>query len=388
MQFSKSTWRKSLVVGTAVCLSYLAFTSVNETMTPNAIAAGKTYSGTVYVAGHGGHFAKADVTLDANNADNPVKINSLDKIDIGTTKTHMTHDARIDANDRNILFWSTYKLDPNGKQHVGKSDLKTGKVLMDIAMDPDPRSTGGDKKMPMYCASGQSNKFYMPLFMGQEAYVDVLDKATLAHKHRVFVSDLGYAKGSYQFLHGINSPDMKSFLLVLNLTKDGKGTGDIDFVLVDMASLEQGKFKEIKRTTLKGAPGKTISFRGYFTDDAKMIHQSAGDRFWVIDAASLKLVDEKMMPEGAQNHDAKPTADGKLSLLTVRNLTEACDTEGKPVVKDGEKMQITDGTFLLYDAAAKKLNPKTTSTCFACHKDMGIGNKNAVLCGLDANWKK
>ena len=387
MQFSKSTWRKSLVVGTAVCLSYLAF-NTNDTLTPPAVAAGKTYSGTVYVAGHGGHFAQADVTLDPSNEAVPVKINSLDKMDIGTTKTHMTHDARIDATDRNIMYWSTYKLDPNGKQHVGKSDLKTGKVIKDIAMDPDPRSTGGEKQMPMYCASGQSKNFYMPLFMGSEAYVDVLDKATLEKKHRVFVSDLGYAKGSYQFLHGTNSPDMKTFLLALNLTKDGKGTGDIDFVLVDMAALEGGKFKEIKRATLKGAPGKTITFREYFSNDGKLIYQSAADRLWVIDSATLKLVDEKMMPAGIQNHDALPTPDGKAALLTVRNLTEACDSDGKQIVKDGEKAQITDGTFMLYDASTKKLNSKTTSTCFACHKDMGIGSKNAVLCGLDANWKK
>jgi hypothetical protein len=340
----------------------------------------------VYVAGHGGHFAKADVTLDANAA-TPVTINSLDKVDIGTTKTHMTHDARIDADDRNTMYWSTYKLDPNGKQHVGKSDLKTGKVLIDIAMDPDPRATGGEKQMPLYCASGQSKKFYMPVFMGTEAYVDVLDKATLEKKHRVFVSDIGYAKGTYKFLHGINSPDNKTFLLVLNQAKEGKGTGDIDFVLVDMAALEGGKFKEIKRATLKGEPDKTITFRQYFSNDGKLIYQSAGDRLWVVDAATLKLVDEKMAPEGAQIHDAMPTPDGKLALLTVRTLGEACDEIGKPIMKDGKVVEITDGTFMLYDAAAKKLNEKPTSTCFACHKDAGLGDKNAVLCGLDANWK-
>jgi len=387
MQFTKSTWRKSLVVGTVVGLSYLSFTTAG-TWTSSAVAAGKTYSGTVYVAGHGGHFAKADVTLDSSNEAVPVKINSLDKMDIGDTKTHMTHDARIDANDRNIMFWSTYKLDPNGKQHVGKSDLKTGKVIKDIAMDPDPRAMGGDKKMPMYCASGQSKNFYMPVFMGVEAYVDVFDKATLEKKHRVFVSELGYAKGSYQFLHGTNSPDNKSFLLALNLTKEGKGTGDIDLVLVDMAALEGGKFKEIKRNTLKGAPGKTISFREYFSNDGKLIYQSVGDRLWVIDAATLTLVDEKMAPEGSQIHDAMPTPDGKLALLSVRTLSDSCDEGGKPYMKDGKLVDITDGTFMLYDAAAKKLNNKTVSTCLGCHKDMGLGNKNAVLCGIDANWKK
>lgn len=387
MKFSKSTWRKSLVVGTAVCLSYLSF-NTTDTLTTSAIAAGKTYNGTVYVAGHGGHFAKADVTVDPSNAADPVKINDLDRVEIGDKTSYLTHDARIDANDRNILFWSTYKLDVNGKQHVGKSDLKTGKVIKDVAMDPDPRANGGKAKMPLYCASGQSKNFYMPVFMGSEGYVDVLDKATLDKKHRVFVSDLGYPKGSYQFVHGTNSPDNKTFLLALNLTKDGKGTGDIDLILVDMAALEGGKFKELKKATLKGAPGKTITFRQYFTTDGKLIFQSAADRLWIIDAATLALVDEKMMPEGMQLHDAMPTPDGKVGLLTVRTLTEGCDPNGKAIVKDGDKLHITDGTLMVYDATAKKVHAKTTSTCQACHKSMGLGDKNAVLCGLDANWKK
>jgi hypothetical protein len=44
--------------------------------------------------------------------------------------------------------------------------------------------------------------------------------------------------------------------------------------------------------------------------------------------------------------------------------------------------------LMLYDAGAKKLYDNSTSTCLACHKGMGLGDKNAVLCGLDTNWKK
>ena len=131
------------------------------------------------------------------------------------------------------MFWSTYVPDPNKKIHVGKSDLKTGNVIKDVAMTPDPKAPA--EKAPAYCASGQSKNFYMPVFMGQEGYVDVFDKKDMTLKHRVWVSDLGYAKGTYKFTHGINSPDMKTFLLVVNQAKDGKGTGDIDFILVDMA---------------------------------------------------------------------------------------------------------------------------------------------------------
>jgi hypothetical protein len=68
----------------------------------------------------------------------------------------------------------------------------------------------------------------------------------------------------------------------------------------------------------------------------------------------------------------------------VRNVTAACDLDGKPI----EGKDITDGVFMLYDVAAKKLNTNTTSVCLSCHKGMGLGDKNAVLCGLDTVWKK
>ena len=376
--------KKSLLmigIAAVVVFGYLALTTVDTQTVPAAIAAGKTYQATVYVAGMGGHYAAADVTVDPSNENDPVKINKLDRVVIGD-KYYATHDVRIDANDPNIMFWSTYVPDANKKMHVGKSDLKTGKVIQDVTLTPDPKAPA--EKAPTYCASGQSKNYYMPVFMGTEGYVDVFDKKTMEHKHRVWVSDMGYAKGSYKFTHGTNSPDFKTFVVALNQAKEGKGTGDIDFVLVDTAELEKGKFKVLAKNTLKGEPDKTITFRQYYSNDGKYILQSAGDRFWVLDAKTLKLVDEKMMPPGNQIHDAQMTPDDKYALLTVRSVTEGCDVEGKPIAgKD-----ITDGTVMVYDAAAKKVFAKQTSVCLACHKGMGLGDKNAVLCGIDSNYKK
>ena len=366
-------------------MSYLAFTTV-DSATSVAVAAGKTYSGTTYVAGMGGHFAKAEVTLDPSNENEPIKVTGLDRIVIGDKKTHPTHDARIDCNDPNTMFWSTYVLDPNGKQHVGKSDLKTGNVIKDVAMDPDVKA--GGSKPPLYCASGQSRNFFMPIFMGQEGYVDVIDKSTMGLKKRVWVRDLGYEKETYKFTHGTNSPDMKTFLLVLNQAANGKGNGSIDFILVDMASLEKGKMKQLAKNTLKGEPDKTITFRQYFSNDGTRIYQSAGDRLWVLDAKTLTLIDEKMMPAGNQVHDAQPTPDGKYAMLTVRTVTNCCDVDGKPIIKEGKGVDITDGTLMFYDVDAKKMSDKSASVCLACHKGMGLGDRNAVLCGLDTNWKK
>ena len=355
-------------------LSYFAFTAV-DSKTSVATAAKKMYSATAYVAGHGGHFAKIDVAIDPNNADSPLQVKGLDRFVVGDAKNYAMHDVRIDSNDSNITFWSTYIPDKDGNMHVGKSDLKSGDKLKDVVIAQDDRST---KKPPLYCASGQSKNSYMPVFMGVEGFVDVFDKGSLDHKHRVFISDLGYAKGTYQFTHGTNSPDMKTFILTMNQVKDGKMTGDVDFVMVDLAALENGKFKQLAKTTLKGEAGKTITFRMYFTRDGKYIMQSAADRLWVLDAKTLKLVDEKMIPDGGQLHDAIPTPDGKYAVMTTRNLEAAPGTEGK---------EVTGGFISLYDADAKKIVGKASSICIACHKQFGLG-KAAILCGIDANWKK
>jgi hypothetical protein len=224
----------------------------------------------------------------------------------------------------------------------------------------------------------------MPVFMGSEGYVDVFDKKTMQLKHRVFISDLGYKPGSYQFVHGTNSNDMKRFLVAVTLKgEDGKMTGKQDLIMVDMAALEKGKFKELARTTLSGEPGKTITFRQYFTSDDKLIYQSAADRMWVLDAATLKLVDEKMTKPAGENHDVQPTPDGKYALLTLRTSdTQSCDEKGNPI----PEKKITDGALMLYDATAKALVGNPVSVCFACHKDAGKGDKSAVLCGLAASF--
>jgi hypothetical protein len=370
----------AVVVFTALAAfaAYIAFPTLPASA---AVTAKGKYGATVFVAGHGGHFAKADVVVDPANAENPITVQSLDQVNIGTTESHKTHDARLDGS---TLFWSTYALDKAGMLHVGKSDAKTGKVVKDVAFAPDPRAPM--KSGPAYCASGQTKTAFLPVFMGSEGYVDVFDKKTLEHKHRVFVSDLGYKPGAYMFVHGTNSNDMKRFLVTLTLKgEDGKMTGKQDLILVDLPSLEKGKWKELARTSLTGEPGKTIAFRQYFTSDDKLVFQAAGDRMWLLDAATLKLVDEKMTQPAGENHDVQPTPDGKYALLTLRTSdTQSCDEKGNPI----PDKKVTDGALMLYDTAARKLVGKPASVCFGCHKDAGQGDKNAILCGLSASFKK
>lgn len=361
----------SLLVG-----GYLALTTVNPE-TPVAVAAKKTYTGTMYVAGMGGHFAVADVTIDPNDVNEPIKMNKLDMLDIGG-KTHPTHDARIDVNDRNKMYWSTYKYDAaeNGKLHVGVSDLKTGAVIKDVALEKPARVTFAGAN---YCGSGQSKDYYMPISMSDEGYLDVIDKKTLEVKHRVFFDDLGIKAGETTFAHGINTPDMKYFLLTLNDTPTGhtKWTGNTRLIKLEMAALEQGKMKKVAEALITGKPkdasGGTITFRQYYSDDGKLLFQSGGDRGYLIDAETLKVLHE-ITPLPGENHDIIPTPDGKYAVMTLRE--KAKDFEGK---------DSTDGTLLLYDVEAKKTVGKTVSVCFTCHNEEKKGT--AILCGLDANWK-
>ncbi|MEW6220067.1 MAG: hypothetical protein AB1634_11110 [Thermodesulfobacteriota bacterium] len=368
------------IVSTALALglvagAYLTTTAVDD-QAAIAVAGKPTYNATVYVAGMGGHFAVADVSIDPNDAEAPLKVNSLDKMDIGSKDTHPTHDARIDAADRSTMYWSTYKLDPKGQLHVGKSDLKTGAVIKDTALDKPARAVDVPAN---YCASGQSATAFLPVSMANEGYLDVVDKKTMEVKHRVFWDELGIKAGETTFAHGINTPDMKKFLLTLNITPEGftKFSGNTRLIMLDMAALEQGKLVKLAEATITGKPkdasGGTITFRQFFSNDGKLLFQSGADRGYVIDAESLKVLHE-VTPLPGENHDFMPTPDGKYALLTLRE--KAKDFKGEDSV---------DGTLLLYDVEAKKTVGKSASVCFGCHTDAKVGK--AILCGMDANWK-
>lgn len=354
------------------------------------VSKGTVYTGRLYVAGHGGHIAVADVQIDPA-AEKPIAITKLDRIEIGTPKSHPFHDVRIDGANRDLLFYSTYKLDatdgPNkGKLHFGSVDLKGEKVVKDVALAPDARTA--TFQGANYCGSGQSSDFYFPITMALEGYIDVIDKKTMEQKHRVFVPESLVPKDSYKFMHGINSPDMKTFYLVVNKsTGTPKGdtpagqwmtNGELALFLLDLPALEKGEFKVLKQNTIAGGnPGdKTITFRMYYTPDSKYILQSAKDMLYVIDAQSLALVHKENRIVG-ENHDAFPTPDGKYAVITLRQKDkwEGCEDP------------INDGKIQLFDIENKKILGGAESVCYACHKDADV-KKDAILCGVEGNWSK
>lgn len=371
------------VMVTAVALTmlaggYLSFTAVDADNS-QAVAGKSTYEAQVYVAGMGGHFADAEVVIDPNNSEQPIQVNNLGMVRIGNKNTHPTHDARIDANDRNIMYWSTYRPDPDGNIHVGKTDLTNNQVILDKPLVADERVYWDGAN---YCGSGQSEDYYIPVYMGNEGYIDVFAKDDLAHKQRVFFDDLGYKAGEYTFAHGTNSPDMKHFLLSLNLTPDGHtqfNTGSTKLYLLDMQALEQGEIKKVAEGTLTGKPrdaaGGTITFRQYYTEDGKYIFQSGADRGYIVDAKTLEVV-QVATPLPGEAHDFMPTPDGKYGIFSLREQVFSAADEGN----------VADGTLGLYDVKAKAMVGETTSVCLACHQQMGL-HGGAILCGLDANFK-
>ena len=375
--------KKIVVVSVFVLLAlglYLANTVV-DSKTPTAIAKlnnTSVYTGTIYVAGMGGHFSAAEVRIDPSK-DSPLEVKSLDKVDIGSKDTHPTHDPRIDVTDRSKMFWSTYKADKEAKGrvfHVGVSDLKTGDVIKDKALEIPERA---EWIGALYCGSGQTKDSFMPITMSNESFIDVFDKKNLDLKARVYLDNLGY-KNNYFFFHGTNSPDLKNLAMTINKTKPwtqantpAARLGEIDMLLLDLDALEKGDVKVVAKNTITGSPEKTLTFRQTFTNDGRYLLQSGGDRFYLLKGDDLSLVDEEMMTEG-ENHDALPTPDGKYAVLTIRKK-----------VKTDDGKTITDGMLQLYDMEAKTLIGKPVSTCVACHKDADIVG-NATLCGADVNW--
>jgi hypothetical protein len=211
--------------------------------------------------------------------------------------------------------------------------------------------------------------------MANEGYIDVFDKKTMKLKHRIYISDLGYKPGTFTFAHGTNTPDMKNFLLTINVTPSGpfKWTGNTELILLDMNALEKGKLKVLAKNTITGTAGKTITFRQYFSQDGKHFFQSGADRGYLIDAKTLKVLDEITEISG-QNHDIIPTPDGKYAVFTLREK-----------IKDEKGKEIVDGTLQLYDVEARRIVGKSSSVCYTCHKEVDQGK--AVLCGIDVNWR-
>lgn len=345
-----------------------------------------SYDTTFYVAGMGGHFAVAEANIDSSKAQ-PITVKKLDRIEIGDNESHPTHDARIDSQDRSVMFYSTYKIDPETKApHVGKISLKTGEVVADLNA---PLPAFATKTKSLFCASAQTKDFYIPIAMTHKGYIEVRNKSDLKLVHTVTLEGTDADIGKpYHFYHGAASPDGKTILITVNesATDHGKLIGKMHLLLLDSAALEQGKVKVLAKGMAPGAEDSYISFRAYFSQDGSKIAIGAADRVQIIDAKTLKVLDTAMAGPREQFHDAIFTPDGNFVVATSRTKRIkdgiTCEDPNKPA--KGEFLM--DGELKLYDIAGKKWVGKPTSVCLSCHDNEDL-ESHAVLCGIDANWK-
>ena len=363
--------------------------SCEQRATPSSGASG-TYGATLYIAGMGGHFAKADVIIDPNKTDQPITVAKLKRIKLGKSKdasgkkispadTHPTHDPRIDSENPNILYWSTYKVDKEvkkatGKQvaHVGMTDLTTRKVIKEIEIElPDEAKARGS----VYCASAQDKKHYIPITMTNKGYIDVYSKKDLTRVARVFLEGSeADIKAPYKFYHGASSNDSTKLFLSINesVTDHGKLVGKMHVFILDMAEFVKGNVKVLKKNVIT-TPTKNkrfIAFRADFSEDDRLIASSAAGQMIIINAADLTLKSAIEAPKGNDSHDAIFTPDGKYIIATMR-------------VKQSNKIRPLDGHVQLYSVNSNRWIGKGTSTCYTCHKEEDIEGK-AVLCGVDA----
>lgn len=356
------------------------------------------YSGTVYVAGHGGHFAKAALNIDVSQ-DPPItatltkttvstlKFDSTYTTSTANTSQYKLHDARLDGN---TLYWSTYNLDANNKVHYGSIDLATNTVT-DNVLDPPARATKpgvAANKMPYYCASGISATAHMPMTMTHEAYITVIKKAggtpTNVFLESLLSSDVSGTGMYYKFLHGSSSPDKTKLFVSLNKADAAQGnvTGDVLMYVLDAAALEAATpavTKVAGPVVVTGVANKTTSFRSSWSPDGSKIALAAADRLFILNATTLAPENGTSgfaMPTGHDNHDALFTSDGKYVVLTLR------------ATPSGKTYQ--DGLLALYDVAGGKLvgtTTQTTSACNQCHSTMDT-ERTSVLCGLDGTLTK
>jgi len=390
MKLVKKNVLKSAFVG-AMALGLVGLGSQSQ--------AQSIYSSTLYVAGMGGHFAKADVTIDPT-AKAPIQLHALSRDVIGNGDDHALHDLRIDKENRDVMFWSTYHIDPDTNMaHVGKTDLLTGKVLQDVNVPIDPKATHTHH---IYCGSAQTKDYYLPITMTNKAYIDVFRKSDLKHIRRVFLEGTAAdIHKPYLFYHGTNSPDMKKILITINEAEKDQGApvGKLHLIILDADALVHGKVKVLAKGLAPGAPGKTMSFRQYFSPDGNLIANSGADRMYLIDAHTLKVLDVEMMGTLEENHDGIFTPDSKYVIATSRTKVLTSGNAGKINMKNpscaaeiapkgtlGPNDYIMDGQVKLYDVAARKFIGRATSVCMPCHKKEGMDD-HAVLCGIEANWK-
>ncbi|MDH5543206.1 MAG: hypothetical protein OEY64_09605 [Nitrospinota bacterium] len=405
---SKTQLRWFLPGSLAISFALFASLLLGGCASSGPAAENSVYSGTIYIAGtNGGHIAKASVVIDPSNTMNPITVTKLKRIlvsdasiqqkkgeALAPNKTHVLHDVRLSP-DNTKLFYSTIVADGtegknNGKAHAGYINLADNSRV-DVTVDvnkEDPEAKIGI----IYCGSGQTAEYHVPLTMSHPAYIDAIPKTKMVNGmdlmsgkdfKRTMIKDFRGSDDNYIFSHGSSSPDGKTLYVAVCRTEGGGGKkgdqiGAWDTYLLKMDDVVSGNVNSgsiISSGSLSGVTpsGGSMAFRSDWTPDGKMIFQAGVDRFVAFNAKDLKAEPIVNTEEiggskvAVENHGVMSTPDGKYAILSLRYR----DSDGA----------VEDGGLQLLSIASGKTIGEPTSVCNSCHDEPVKGDRK--LCGID-----
>lgn len=355
------------------------------------------YTGTIYGAGQGGHLAVVDVTIDPSDTINPITVDSLQRIKLGNSpmskpEDYIFHDTRIDMTrgKSGKLFWSTIMPDSEGKFRYGRIDLQEKRVEYDIQMVPPSRSAAGSP--PGYCGSGQSADYYLPVWMGYEGFVDVIDKDTMNLVRRVFL-DQTLPHPNYRMAHGTNKDDFSQMTISKNFSSDVPGYDNTGKdVNLNMSDLLNGITTiENEGPPIQGPPG-TVFFRQDWTPDGQYLLQ-AGRSFLLVLDSGLNEVCRYNLPvvngKQVENHD----------ITAVKNSGYGVMQQRRYIMRSGSA--VMDGQLQLVDISNCTPIGNPVSMCMGCHDKNNVERSQPnqqepggsirlttplVTCGIDSVW--
>ncbi|MEI6127514.1 MAG: hypothetical protein WCQ99_13285 [Pseudomonadota bacterium] len=391
-----------------------------------------TYSGRIYAASElGGHIAIYDLSIDPSK-DTPISVtNGNGQIKQlsgtpGNSPKHVFHDVRYDDAAKRV-YYSTIIPDDAltagaaatlSTAHVGYIDVSNPSSIpepVDATIDVDAAAATNVKNLQfpngtcivslpvIYCGTGQTDEYFVIYSMTLPAYIDVIPKSAITSgadlksaRKRFYVEDFRgpwATAGVSLFSHGNISPDQTQIYVDVNevnvtdATKPaGYPKGAFTGYRLNLSDVLAGTVTPasvITQNTVTGLGGSqsgapTVVFRARYTADGTKILQSGKDRFFVLDATTLKTLNgaagDTTIGGGKdmyENHDALSTTDNKYAILTIDYMDS---TTGDYHV----------GGLQLYDLMANKPVGKVAPVCSSCHAATGtLNTATHFLCGID-----
>ena len=343
--------KRSLVVVLALAALSMVGLSLGVSTSSSRAEADPGLSGTVYIAGHGGHLAVVDLATLRSPTD-------VDKDRVVITEAGSEMEGKIAGMDFEELKKGGGS---HGSAIVG-STLYVG-LLNGSVVAYDVKT--GKKSAPM-----QVGKKFCDAVVGPDGNIYFEDMSD----GNVYVWD---PKG----MKTVDKLPVGKAVCGIAWTKnvDKAYVADMPQGIVFVIDWKTKKtIKQIKD------PGMTFLHQIRMAPDQKSLWVSAANEYGpglvartkksqivVIDTTTDKVVDHIVLPPDVNIHDVKFSPDGRTALIAARTYGD-------------------DSQLVLMDAKTHKLG-KRVSACAGCHKAAGVtvsmDKGSPLLCGMAIDWK-